>query len=120
MSDNPMNISVEFSSDEPAKEAHATLTEAKRWIFENDDTEHFVGEYITDNNLAKGIQFDSYWVPNLVSIEGSTLKLEFVGSPGDNLPGDVITWLGKCGANSVTGTLEISGTGDIIDIDYQF
>ena len=120
MSDNPMNINVKFSSNELAIEAHEILSKAEKWIFDNNDVEHFVGDYITEKNLEKGIQFDSYWIPNLVSIDGNTLKLEFVGSPGDDLPGDVIMWLGKCGANSIKGTLEISGTGDLIDIDHNF
>ena len=121
MSDNPMKLTVNFNNEEKAKEAEEIIQAAQSWIFDNTDRECFLGDYITDKGLSNGIDFDSYWVPNGdIKTEGKALQFELVGSPGDDLPGDIILWLGKNGATNAKGTLEFSGTGDVVEINHSF
>ena len=121
MSDNPMKLTVNFNNKEKAKETGEIIQAAQCWIFNNTDKECFLSDYLIEKGLSNGIDFDSYWVPSgNVKIEGKTLQFELVGSPGDDLPGDIVLWLGEYGAKNVNGTLEFSGTGDIIEINHSF
>ena len=116
-----MRLSVSFSKDGAAKEVKEIMQAAQDWIFSNMDEERYLGNYLANEGISEGIHFDSFWVPSgAIEREGNILKFELVGSPGDDLPGDIVLWLGKRGAINAKGTLEISGTGDVIEIDHTF
>jgi len=121
MSDNPMRLKVSFSDENAARKVKKIFQSAQDWIVSKTDKEYFLGDYISNKGLAEGITFDSFWIPNgEIETEGNSLIFELVGSPGDDLPGDIVLWLGKFDATSAKGTIEISGTGDVIDIDHSF
>ena len=124
MSDNPMKIKVTFNNETQAKDVESILIEAENWINEDTDEdtyeERWLSDYILKNNLDEGISFDSFLYPDTVEVNASILNLVFIGSPSGNLSGDIVAWLGKKGAMSVKGTLFISMSGDIIELDYSF
>jgi hypothetical protein len=118
MSDNPMNLKVLFENEAKAMEVETILNEAKQWMNENSSEERWLSDYISENEIGEGINFDSSLYPNVIDNKGSFLMLEFVGSPGEDLSGDIVAWLKKKGAKSIKGTLLISGVGEEIEIDY--
>jgi hypothetical protein len=116
-----MRLTVTFSDEADAVNAKEIMQAAQNYIFNNTDEECFLGDYISNEGLSEGITFDSYWVPSgSIDTKGGALMFELVGSPGDDLPGDVILWLGRLGAKNAKGSLVISVTGDVIDIDHSF
>ena len=97
MSDNPFRLTVTFKDQPSAEKVTAILRAAKEWIWEgfNDEgsnEERFIGQYITNADQTEGVQFTSYWVPNELNLDGNVLTFEFVGSPGDDWPDDIVVW----------------------------
>lgn len=121
MSDNPMRLVVSFPDEASAENVRAIIQGAQDWIFDNPNEERYLGSYISNEGKDEGIQFSSFWVPS-GKIEKSADKLSFecVGSPGDDWPDDFVVWLGKQNATCAKGTLTISGTGDVVEIDETY
>lgn len=121
MSDNPLNLRISFADESSAENSRRIIQDAQTWIYRDTGEERYLGDYISMKGLGEGINFDSYWVPSGdIDRQDTSIKFELVGSPGDDFPGDIIRWLGTQGALSATGTLVISQTGDVIQIDHSY
>ena len=121
MSDNPMRLTATFGDDDAAERTRQTLQQAQDWIFANHDEERYVRDYLESHDETHDVTFSSFWVPSgKIERSAESIRFECVGSPGDDWPDDLVVWLGKCGAARVHGTLTISGTGDVIDIDESY
>lgn len=121
MSDNPMMLVVSFKDEQSAENVRQILQAAQDWIFAEPEEERYLGSYISKEKKAKRIRFSSCWVPSgKIERSAESLKFECVGSPGDDWPDDLLVWLGRQKAARAKGTLTISGTGDVIEIDESF
>ena len=120
MSDNPFRLEVTFNDESSAEHVAAILRAGKQWIWAGDGEQRFLGQHITNVGETEGINFTSFWVPNEIEVNGNLLTFEFVGSPGDDWPDDVVVWFGKKNARRAKGTIHLSQTGDIIEIDETF
>ena len=118
MSKNPMKLKVWFENEINGNEVEAILKKAKKWMDEDYSEERWLNDYLSKNGLDEGIPFDSFLYPEVVEGKGSFLRVDFIGSPGEDLSGDVVAWLKKKGAKSIKGSLFISGAGEKIDINY--
>ena len=119
MSESIITIAAKFKDSGSAQEVESIMQEALQKITEafNNGEDTALHEYLDSKNLSKGMYFDSWWIPQSVERSDNTLHLKLLGSPSgwseEQEEDDMVVWLKKCGAESITGELVIDGGGDV-------
>ena len=112
MSESEIKISAKFEDVEVSTNVERVLNDAQEKI-NNADEELFVHDYLNEIDRMQGINFDSWWYPQLIERNEAILNLEFVGSPSGTEEQDIVTWLKREGAVTISGELIADGGGDV-------
>ncbi len=112
MSESEIKIIAKCDDVETAKKIETIISEAQKKISETDD-EMYLHDYFNNNDLSLGIDFDSWWIPEKVKRNDSTLNLELIGSPSGTREQDIVTWLKQSGVIDISGEMIVDGGGDV-------
>jgi hypothetical protein len=115
MSESSITIKAKFKDLVSATNIETLLNEAISNINANFEsgTELFLHDYLQQKNQTMGLDFDSYWLPQIVTRENKVLSIKLIGSPSDSEEQDIITWLKSVGANDISGELVVDAGGDV-------
>ena len=115
-------LAVEFSTEKEAEDAQKILMDAKQFLENSKDL--FLHNFLYENNLDRGVQFDSMWFPQEIERHLKTLYITMVGSLSGTREQDIETWLKLLGAKQIYKEYAMFGDpclsiGDIIGKDIN-
>ncbi len=115
MSESSIKISIKFSDIQSAKKVEKILDCGRKKINDsfNAGKELFLHEYLRQTEETMGVDFDSWWIVEVVKRTDNTLYLEMIGSPSGTREQDIITWLNLYRAIEIKGKMILDGGGDI-------
>ena len=119
MSESNITIAAKFIDFDSAQKIETIMQDALQKITEalNNGEDTALHEYLDSKNLCHGMYFDSWWIPESVERNDNVLHLKLIGSPSgwseEQEEDDMVVWLKKCGAESISGELVIDGGGDV-------
>ncbi len=91
---------VEFGSEKEADDTQKIFNDSKK-LLESSTEELFFHDYLYENNLDRGIQFDSMWFPQEIERHLEILYITMAGSLSGTREQDIETWLKLLGAKLI-------------------
>ncbi|BHH82361.1 hypothetical protein [Desulforhopalus sp. 52FAK] len=116
MSESGIALFVKFDDYDKLEVVEDILKDIDKLISESGD-EITIHDYLQKKNLTMGVQFDSWWIPETIMTNGCAIIFKLIGSPSGTREEDIVTWLNKMGATSISGNLLMSGGGDVEEMD---
>ncbi|MDH5326955.1 MAG: hypothetical protein OEZ58_08785 [Gammaproteobacteria bacterium] len=117
MSTSIIEFRAEFSDEAAARKVKSILDRALEFI-NNSSEEAALHHALKEFGETKGINFDSWWYPEIAGLNDNVITAEFAGSPSGTEEQDVITWIKLYGATKVSGKVDVDSGGDAFTIEF--